>query len=109
MGASAELFGEFPAISGYAAYTYHGNPDFDMFCDTTAYAIMTPDGEHLFAALAEDAKNAAVFQERESRFSHNVQLSCAIPRFRIIRKLSDIAVEMLAGFHPAQSHTASQA
>jgi len=75
------FFGDFPAISGYAAYTYYGNPNFDMFSDKTANAIMTPDGENFFAALAEDAKNAVVFQEREP-----IQPHCPV-------KLRDTAIQ----------------
>jgi len=60
------FFKNFPAFGGYAAYTYYGNPDFDMFDSAEADATMNEDGANFFRNLiadVADVENSPVFVE----------------------------------------------
>jgi len=45
------FFGKWDAVSGFAAYAYYGNKDFDMFDGDTAEAKLLEDGENFFNKL----------------------------------------------------------
>merc|ERR1712046_34060 len=47
-----DFFSTFGAIDGFAAYTYNGNPDFDMFDDKTSTATELDDGSNFFTNMA---------------------------------------------------------
>lgn len=47
-----DFFSNFGAIDGFAAYTYAGNKDFDMFDGVTAAATELPDGTNFFTKMA---------------------------------------------------------
>jgi len=47
-----DFFSNFGAIDGFAAYTYYGNPDFNMFDGPTSTATELDDGSNFFTNMA---------------------------------------------------------
>jgi len=46
-----DFFSNYPAISGFAAYAYYGNSNYNMFDSKLADAVINGDGTHFFEQL----------------------------------------------------------